>query len=172
MTMDLPFVCAWVRLDGADVPFAHLLDEVPAEEVEVGLRVEAVWVPDRGPRPDLGEHPVLPSRQARHGRRRPRARMTRVAVVGAASEVVLTSDGRNDAELLAPVVERALTGQRDLAVRYRCGGHSQLRVPERRRGRGHGSVRRLPGVAPPHPFASGSRRSVLALRVLGTAHGR
>jgi acetyl-CoA acetyltransferase len=34
--------------------------------------------------------------------------MTRVAVVGAASEVVLTSDGRNDAELLAPVVERAL----------------------------------------------------------------
>ncbi|MGO8864089.1 MAG: lipid-transfer protein [Acidimicrobiales bacterium] len=34
--------------------------------------------------------------------------MTRVAVVGAASEVVLSSDGRNDAELLAPVVERAL----------------------------------------------------------------
>ncbi len=34
--------------------------------------------------------------------------MTRVAVVGAASELVPTSDGRNDAELLAPVVERAL----------------------------------------------------------------
>jgi uncharacterized protein len=50
ITMDLPFVCAWVLLDGADVPFAHLLDEVPAEEVEVGLRVEAVWVPDQ----DLG----------------------------------------------------------------------------------------------------------------------
>ncbi|MGO8864088.1 MAG: Zn-ribbon domain-containing OB-fold protein [Acidimicrobiales bacterium] len=47
ITMDLPFVCAWVRLDGADVPFAHLLDEIPAEEVEVGLRVEAVWVSDQ-----------------------------------------------------------------------------------------------------------------------------
>ena len=34
--------------------------------------------------------------------------MTRVAVVGAASELVRGRDGRNDAELLAPVVERAL----------------------------------------------------------------
>jgi acetyl-CoA acetyltransferase len=32
----------------------------------------------------------------------------RVAVVGVASEVVLHDDGRNDAELLAPVVDRAL----------------------------------------------------------------
>jgi uncharacterized protein len=47
ITMGLPFVCAWIRLDGADVPFAHLLGEVPAEEVEVGLRVEAVWVSER-----------------------------------------------------------------------------------------------------------------------------
>ena len=34
--------------------------------------------------------------------------MRRVAVVGVASEVVLQDDGRNDAELLAPVVDRAL----------------------------------------------------------------
>ncbi len=34
--------------------------------------------------------------------------MTRVAVVGFASELVLESDGRGDAELLAPVVDRAL----------------------------------------------------------------
>jgi acetyl-CoA acetyltransferase len=38
--------------------------------------------------------------------------MTRVAVVGAAGELVLRSDGRNDAELLAPVVERALRASR------------------------------------------------------------
>jgi uncharacterized protein len=44
LTMDLPFVCAWVRLDGADVAFAHLLGEVRPEEVTVGQRVEAVWV--------------------------------------------------------------------------------------------------------------------------------
>jgi uncharacterized protein len=46
MTIDLPFVCAFIRLDGADVPFAHLLGEVAPHEVRVGQRVEAVWVPD------------------------------------------------------------------------------------------------------------------------------
>jgi uncharacterized OB-fold protein len=44
MTMELPFVWAWIRLDGADVPFAHLLGEVRSEDVAVGQRVEAVWV--------------------------------------------------------------------------------------------------------------------------------
>jgi uncharacterized OB-fold protein len=46
LTMELPFVCAWIRLDGADVPFAHLLGEVGPEDVRVGQRVEAVWVAD------------------------------------------------------------------------------------------------------------------------------
>jgi uncharacterized OB-fold protein len=46
MAIDLPFVCAWIRLDGASVPFAHLLGEVPPDEVEVGARVEAVWALD------------------------------------------------------------------------------------------------------------------------------
>jgi uncharacterized OB-fold protein len=44
LTLDLPFTCVWVRLDGASVPFAHLLGETGAEEVRVGLRVEPVWV--------------------------------------------------------------------------------------------------------------------------------
>ena len=47
LTMELPFVCAWIRLDGADVPFAHLVGEVDPDDVKVGQRVEAVWVPDR-----------------------------------------------------------------------------------------------------------------------------
>jgi uncharacterized protein len=47
LTMELPFVCAWIRLDGADVPFAHLLGEVEPDAVRVGQRVEAVWVADR-----------------------------------------------------------------------------------------------------------------------------
>jgi len=46
MTLELPFVSAWVRLDGADVSIPHLLGEVPPEEVRVGQRVEAVWRPD------------------------------------------------------------------------------------------------------------------------------
>jgi uncharacterized protein len=46
MTLELPFVSAWVRLDGADVSIPHLLGEVSPDEVRVGQRVEAVWVPD------------------------------------------------------------------------------------------------------------------------------
>ena len=46
MTMELPFVAAWIRLDGADVPFAHLIGEQAPEDVEVGEAVEAVWAPD------------------------------------------------------------------------------------------------------------------------------
>ncbi len=49
LTMELPFVWAWIRLDGADVPFAHLLGDVAPQDVRVGQRVEAVWVAD----PDL-----------------------------------------------------------------------------------------------------------------------
>jgi uncharacterized OB-fold protein len=45
MTIDLPFVTAWIRLDGADVPFAHLLDEMAPERLRIGQRVEAVWAP-------------------------------------------------------------------------------------------------------------------------------
>ena len=46
MTVDLPFVCAWIRLDGADVPFAHLLGDADPDDVQVGRRVRAVWVAD------------------------------------------------------------------------------------------------------------------------------
>jgi uncharacterized OB-fold protein len=41
-----PFVTAWIRLDGADVPFPHLLAEVDADSLEIGQVVEAVWVSD------------------------------------------------------------------------------------------------------------------------------
>jgi uncharacterized protein len=46
MTIDLPFVCAWIKLDGADVPFAHLIGGTDPAEVQAGRRVRAVWVPD------------------------------------------------------------------------------------------------------------------------------
>lgn len=46
-----PYVCATILLDGADIGLFHLIQEVPAEEVRMGMRVEAVWVPpeERGP---------------------------------------------------------------------------------------------------------------------------
>lgn len=41
----VPFAWAWIRLDGASVPFPHLLGDVPVDEVRAGMRVRAVWVP-------------------------------------------------------------------------------------------------------------------------------
>ena len=38
-----PFVLALIKLDGADTPFAHILEEVFVEKVSIGMRVEAVF---------------------------------------------------------------------------------------------------------------------------------
>ncbi len=40
-----PYVAAYVLLDGADIPFLHLVTEIEAAEVRMGMRVEAVWKP-------------------------------------------------------------------------------------------------------------------------------
>jgi uncharacterized OB-fold protein len=38
-----PYVCASVRLDGSDTTLFHLIQEIPADQVTIGMRVEAVW---------------------------------------------------------------------------------------------------------------------------------
>ena len=40
-----PYVAAYVLLDGADIPFLHLVTEIEASDVRMGMRVEAVWKP-------------------------------------------------------------------------------------------------------------------------------
>ena len=40
-----PYVAAYVLLDGADIPFLHLITEIDASEVRMGMRVQAVWKP-------------------------------------------------------------------------------------------------------------------------------
>ena len=40
-----PYVAAYVLLDGADIAFLHLVSEIDADEVRMGMRVEAVWRP-------------------------------------------------------------------------------------------------------------------------------
>ncbi|MBA2952639.1 DNA-binding protein [Nocardioides sp. MAH-18] len=40
-----PYVSAYVLLDGADIAVLHLILGVPAAEVRMGMRVEAVWKP-------------------------------------------------------------------------------------------------------------------------------
>ena len=46
MAVKPPFAAASVLLDGADIAIFHLIQEIPADEVRMGLRVKAVWVPD------------------------------------------------------------------------------------------------------------------------------
>jgi uncharacterized OB-fold protein len=40
-----PYVAAYVLLDGADIAFLHLIQEIDATDVRMGMRVEAVWKP-------------------------------------------------------------------------------------------------------------------------------
>ncbi len=44
-SIELPYICAQILLDGANLSFMGLLQEIPTDEVRMGLRVEAVWVP-------------------------------------------------------------------------------------------------------------------------------
>ncbi len=40
-----PYVAAYVLLDGADIPVLHLVSDIDADKVRMGMRVEAVWKP-------------------------------------------------------------------------------------------------------------------------------
>ncbi|HXW32784.1 MAG TPA: Zn-ribbon domain-containing OB-fold protein [Acidimicrobiales bacterium] len=44
-TIEIPYICAQVLLDGANLAFMGLIQELPADQVRMGMRVEAVWVP-------------------------------------------------------------------------------------------------------------------------------
>jgi uncharacterized OB-fold protein len=41
----IPYVSAYVLLDGADIAFLHLILDIDAKDVRMGMRVEAVWKP-------------------------------------------------------------------------------------------------------------------------------
>ncbi|WP_433252608.1 Zn-ribbon domain-containing OB-fold protein [Streptosporangium sp. CA-135522] len=43
---EVPFVSAYILLDGSDVPMIALVGGVPAHEVRQGMRVRAVWIPE------------------------------------------------------------------------------------------------------------------------------
>lgn len=50
-SIEIPYVCAQILLDGADISFMGLVQEIPASEIRMGLRVQAVWAlpEERGP---------------------------------------------------------------------------------------------------------------------------
>jgi len=43
-SIEIPYICAQILLDGANLAFMGLIQEVPADQVRMGMRVEAVWV--------------------------------------------------------------------------------------------------------------------------------
>lgn len=43
--LPLPFASVHVLLDGADIPFFSVVQECPVDQIRIGMRVEAVWVP-------------------------------------------------------------------------------------------------------------------------------
>jgi uncharacterized protein len=45
-TIEIPYTSAAILLDGADIPLNGLIQEIPADQVRMGLRVEAVWAPE------------------------------------------------------------------------------------------------------------------------------
>ena len=49
---EIPYVCASILLDGADIPAYFLIQEIPADQVRMGMRVEAVWEGERKPTQD------------------------------------------------------------------------------------------------------------------------
>lgn len=51
--MEVPYTSALILLDGSDLPIMHLLQEVDVKDVRIGMRVEAVWVPDEEIGPTL-----------------------------------------------------------------------------------------------------------------------
>jgi uncharacterized OB-fold protein len=41
----LPFASTHIVLDGADLPFFSVVQECPVDQIRIGMRVQAVWVP-------------------------------------------------------------------------------------------------------------------------------
>jgi hypothetical protein len=54
IAVPLPFACAHILLDGADIPFFHVIQDCPLEQVRMGMRVQAVWAPPEQRAPTLG----------------------------------------------------------------------------------------------------------------------
>lgn len=43
--LPVPYVGAWILLDGSDIPFMHIVGDIEASKVRMGMRVQAVWRP-------------------------------------------------------------------------------------------------------------------------------
>lgn len=48
-SVECPYVSASILLDGADIPLFSLIQEIPFDQVRMGLRVQAVWADELRP---------------------------------------------------------------------------------------------------------------------------
>lgn len=53
LSLPVPYVSAYILLDGADIPFLHLVGDCPVDDVRMGMRVQAAWVPPEELKPTL-----------------------------------------------------------------------------------------------------------------------
>ena len=52
-SIEIPYICAQVLLDGANLSFMGLIQEIPTDQIRMGMRVEAVWVDEAELAPSL-----------------------------------------------------------------------------------------------------------------------
>jgi len=50
---EIPYVCGYILLDGADIAMLALVGGIPADQVRMGMRVRAQWAPPEQRRPDM-----------------------------------------------------------------------------------------------------------------------
>ena len=127
--IEVPYVCA-VLLDGADIGLFGLVQEVPFDQVRMGMRVEAVWVPRR--RDDDGPQVDQVLEAHRRARRRlrdlPGARLMPsrdVAVVAfAQSDHVRMVESQNEVEMVMPVLHQVKqdVGLDQSGIDFTCSG--------------------------------------------------
>ncbi len=53
INLELPYVCINVLLDGSNLPFFHVLQKCELDEVRIGMRVQAHWLPDEQLKPSV-----------------------------------------------------------------------------------------------------------------------
>jgi hypothetical protein len=54
--LELPYACASILLDGADTTLFHLIQEIPAAQIRMGMRVRAVWNDEKKPSLEAIKH--------------------------------------------------------------------------------------------------------------------
>ena len=52
-SIEIPYICAQILLDGANLSFMGLIQEIPTDQIRMGMRVEAVWVDESDLIPSL-----------------------------------------------------------------------------------------------------------------------